>query len=67
MRTSGYRAISGIVFGLIAVGHGIRAAMQMPAQLGATAIPVWISWVGAVVAGAFCVWAFRSSDQPHDA
>ena len=63
MERSGYRTISGLVFGLIALGHGIRAALQVPAQLGTTSIPIWISWVAVVIAGALCVWAFRSSGE----
>ena len=61
MERSGYRTISGVVFGLIALLHGIRAALQVPAQLGSTSIPVWVSWVAVAVAGALCVWAFRLS------
>lgn len=58
-----YRIISGGLFGLLAVGQGLRAAMQMPVQVGSTAIPVWLSWVAAVVAGSLCVWAFRPSGK----
>ena len=61
MERSGYRTISGMVFGLIAIGQGIRAAMQVPVQVGTTAIPVWASWVAVIVAGGLCAWAFRSS------
>ncbi len=68
MERSGYRTISGVVFGLIALGHGIRAVLNVPAQLGQTAIPVWISWVALVIAGVLCVWAFRpSAEHPHAA
>ena len=63
MQRSGYRTISGLVFGLIALGHGFRAALQVPAQVGGTSIPIWVSWVAVVVAGALCVWAFRSSGE----
>ena len=61
MERSGYRTISGTVFGLMAIGQGIRAAMQVPVQVGTTAIPVWASWVAVAVAGSLCIWAFRSS------
>jgi len=61
MTGSSYRTISGVVFGLIALGHGVRAALQVPATLGSTPIPIWVSWVAVVLAGALCVWAFRSS------
>jgi hypothetical protein len=63
MERSGYRTVSGMVFGLIAIGQGIRAALQVPVQVGSMAIPVWVSWVAVVVAGSLCVWAFRSSAQ----
>ena len=61
MERSSYRTISGVVFGVIALGHGLRAALQVPAQLGSTSIPIWASWVAVVVAGVLCVWAFRKS------
>jgi hypothetical protein len=68
MGRNGYRTVSGVVFGLIALAQGIRAVMQEPVQLGTTTIPVWVSWVAVVVAGALCVWAFRSSgEQQHAA
>ena len=68
MGSSGYCAVSGAVFGMIALVQGIRAVMQVPVQIGTTTIPVWVSWVAVVVAGALCVWAFRSSgEQQHAA
>ena len=67
MERSSYRTISGVVFGLIALGHGIRAVLGVPAQLGATTIPIWVSWVAVVVAGVLCVWAFRSSGERQHA
>ena len=61
MGRSGYRTVSGMVFGLIALGQGIRAVRELPVQIGSTSIPVWLSWAALVVAGSLCVWAFRSS------
>ena len=55
MKRSGYRTTSGTVFGLIAIGQGIRAARQVPVQVGTTSIPVWVSWVAVLVAGSLCV------------
>jgi len=68
MGRNGYRTVSGVVFGLIALAQGIRAVMQVPVQVGTTMIPVAASWVAVVVAGGLCVWAFRSSgEQQHAA
>jgi hypothetical protein len=55
------------VFGLIALLQGIRAVMQVPVQVGTTTVPVWVSWVAVMVAGALCVWAFRSSGEQQRA
>jgi hypothetical protein len=63
MKRDGYRTISGLLFGLVALAQGVRAALQLPAQVGSTGIPIWISWVAAVVTGSLCVWAFRPSGE----
>lgn len=59
----GYRTISGFLFGLVAIAQGVRAALQLPAQVGNAEIPIWVSWVAAVVTGSLCVWAFRSRGE----
>jgi hypothetical protein len=60
MGKNGYRTVSGVIFAVIALLQALRAAMQVPVQIGATAIPVGISWVAFVVAGSLALWAFRS-------
>lgn len=55
-----YVLVSGLVFGFVAVAQAARALMQLPAHVGSFEIPVWGSWVAAVVAGSLAVWAFRS-------
>ena len=67
MRRSGYQTMSGMVFGLITLGQGVRAVLQLPVQVGTTSIPVWLSWIAVVVAGSLCVWAFRSSAEQRRA
>jgi uncharacterized membrane protein (UPF0136 family) len=58
--TSKYVVVSGIIFGAVAVAHAVRALLQWSVQIGGLDIAVWVSWVGMVVAGGLCVWAFRS-------
>jgi len=55
-----YVLVSGLIFGLVAVAQASRALMQLPVHVGSFEIPVLASWVATVVAGALCVWAFRS-------
>ena len=58
-----YIVVSGLIFGVVAVGQVLRAAMQVSVSVGGFEIPVWASWVAAVVAGSLCAWAFRSQSQ----
>ena len=54
-----YLSVSGAIFGLVALLQVARAVEQLPVHIGSFEIPVWASWVAAVVAGSLCVWAFR--------
>ncbi len=63
MKSNSYEVVSGSVFGIIAALQAIRAVLQVPAQVGAQEVPVWISWVAVVVAGSLCIWAFRTARQ----
>ena len=58
--SSRYVVVSGVVFGFVALAQVVRAVMQVPVQIGSVDIPVWASWVAAVMAGSICTWAFAS-------
>lgn len=55
-----YIVVSGLVFGVVALGQASRALMQLPVHIGNFEVPVLASWIAAAVAGALCAWAFRS-------
>jgi hypothetical protein len=55
-----YSVVSGFVFGLIAIAQSVRALRQLPVNVGEFEIPVWLSWLAAVIAASLCVWAFRT-------
>ena len=55
-----FHHVAATVFGLVAIGHAVRALRHLPFQVGAFAVPEWASWVGVAVAGALSVWGFRS-------
>lgn len=57
---SRYFAVSGTLFGVIALAQLYRAVTHLPVQIGSVEIPVWASWVAALVAGGLCAWAFAS-------
>jgi hypothetical protein len=57
MRT--YLAVSGTVFGLVALLHLLRLLRHWPAVIAAWNVPLWASGIGLLAAGSLCVWAFR--------
>ena len=54
-----YLLITGAFFGFGSLAHLVRAISGWPLQVGTLAVPVWLSWPAALVAGGLCVWAFR--------
>lgn len=53
-----YTVVSGVIFAVVATLQLLRAFNQWPVQLASWQIPVWVSWLAALVAGALAVWAF---------
>jgi hypothetical protein len=56
----GYRFVSAIVFGIVAILQAIRLFNQWPVQIGPIAVPIWFSWFAVVGAGGLCIWALTS-------
>ena len=53
-----YIVVTGVLFGAVALAHLLRLIYASPVQIGSEGVPMWISVIGLVVAGALCVWAF---------
>jgi hypothetical protein len=60
MTATTYARLAGALFGLVALAHVARLALGVPVVIGATAIPMAVSWAGLVVAGALCVLGLRA-------
>ena len=58
-----YAVVSGAIFGVVAVVQATRALNQWTVQIGQFDVPVWFSWIAAVVTGGLCAWAFRSKGK----
>lgn len=61
MNNRNYCMASAAVFALVALVHIWRFVLDLPLQIGAWFVPRSASLVGAIIAGAFAFWAFRSS------
>jgi len=55
-----FNSVAAAIFGIVALGHAARLALALPVQIGTMALPVWISWLGLVVAGSLCLWGLRA-------
>jgi len=65
MRMRLYLIVSGVFFSIICVLQTLRALSGWMVQLNGRTIPVWPSWIAAVVTGLFAFWAFRSLRECH--
>jgi hypothetical protein len=59
MSSRPYEWVSATFFSLVAILQLTRAVGQFPAQIGDTQVPVWLSWIAALVAGSLAAWGFR--------
>lgn len=60
MAGGSHRAVSGLVFALVALMHPVRAVRGLPVLVGDWQVSVAMSWAAVVVAGGLAIWAFRS-------
>ena len=67
MSNRNYCLASAAVFALVALVHIWRFVLDLPLQIGAWSVPRSASLVGAIVAGVFAFWAFRSARGPKKA
>ena len=43
--------VAGAIFAALALVHVLRILMGWPAMIGGWNVPMWLSWIGLVVAG----------------
>ncbi|HVZ28604.1 MAG TPA: hypothetical protein VG798_08130 [Rhizomicrobium sp.] len=59
--------IAATIFAVVALAHLIRIIMAWPVQVGAWAIPIWISWIALVGAGVLSFFGFRLAKNVQSA
>lgn len=55
--TRKYLAISGVVFGVVALAHLFRVIYGLDFVFGPVAVPMWASWLGFAIPAVLCGWA----------
>ena len=61
MKQSTFSLIAAGVFLLIALGHAMRLLFRWHVTIENVVVPVWISWIGLIIAGYLAYQGFRSS------
>ena len=46
-----FSIVTGVIFAVVALFHLVRIYMGWPVMIGDWSIPMWVSWIGLVVAG----------------
>lgn len=61
MSSPAFCKVAASLFAIVAFAHAARWAFDVPIHIGTATIPMWVSWLGLLVAGGLSVWGFRSS------
>jgi hypothetical protein len=46
-----FTIIASVIFGVVALFHVLRIFLGWPAVVGGWTVPMWVSWIGLVIAG----------------
>ena len=58
-----YFLMAGIIFTLVALFHLVRIYMGWPVAIGDWSVPMWVSWIGLVVAGGLAFFGLRLAER----
>jgi phosphoglycerol transferase MdoB-like AlkP superfamily enzyme len=64
MSRKAYLLVSAAVFSLVALLHLARVVFGWSAVIGGWSVPMWLSWVAIIVAGALAYFGFDLARQP---
>ncbi len=56
MKARTYLLISGVIFGLVCLGHLLRVVFGWPLVIGTYQVPMAVSWMGMFIAAGLVVW-----------
>jgi hypothetical protein len=54
---------SGVVFAAVAVAHVVRLTTGIEIVVGGVIVPVWVSFLGALIAALLAVWMAVAAQQ----
>ncbi|HLC66697.1 MAG TPA: hypothetical protein VJK52_03590 [Candidatus Nanoarchaeia archaeon] len=55
--------VAAVIFGIVTLVHAIRLAANLPLTVGTWRAPLWLSWLGVVVAGYLSVLFWKTAHR----
>ena len=65
MEQKTFNIVAGVIFALVALVHLIRIWLGWPAGIGGWSVPMWVSWIGLIVAGGLAYFGLRLGVRWH--
>ena len=59
-----FSLVAGVIFLVIAIMHVLRLVLKWEAIVNGRTMPMWVSWVGVLIAGCLAYEGFRLSQGP---
>jgi hypothetical protein len=56
-----FSVMAGVIFALMALIHLVRIYFDWPIVISTLSIPMWVSWVGFVIAGGLAYFGLRAA------
>ena len=54
-----FSVVAGVIFAVVALFHLVRIYMGWPVMIADWSVPMWVSWIGLVVAGGLALFGLR--------
>jgi hypothetical protein len=51
-----FSIVAGVIFAAVALLHLVRIYMGWPVMIGGWSVPMWVSWIGLIVAGGLAIF-----------
>ena len=55
--------VASVIFAIVALGHLLRVLNHARILIGTYEVPMGLSWLGLIIAGALCIWMWRASSM----
>jgi hypothetical protein len=65
MEQKTFNIVASVIFALVALAHLMRIWLGWPAAIGGWSVPMWVSWIGLIVAGGLAYFGLRLGVRWH--